>query len=437
MAIVMLSGSLLCAPVRSCDLVGRWTFEGCDGRIAKDLSGAGNDGVIAWGELRQEKGTTSLELDGFDGHVRIEPKDNFNLHTDLTTVLWVKATKLRNRTVLFGIPNANPDWTTPVFGMYVSGRHIVYGQFGDRGTPKVLVESKSELPLNRWTFLAAASDGEAVRLYLDGKLDAEVKQRAALGFNGNPLSIGAGLGSKPSLKGRVGELRIYDRALSANDVLGIYEATRSSYEQVPVVTSASRDGTVIVETHGTSPEGPQPWRANATRLLEKLDGYTPSGDRVKLNRYGGCLDLPREEATGFFRTQKIDGRWWLIDPEGCRFYHVAINTVREPRDVNKKLRIARAMGEEGHGAIPGERVQRTRQRRQRASATGQTAAGMGASPRFPVCLCAQRSSLWRPPARRAFQIAACRSSTRSSRRSARTTARHWRKRQMTPHCWAS
>jgi hypothetical protein len=49
------------------------------------------------------------------------------------------------------------------------------------------------LPLNRWTFLAAASDGEAVRLYLDGKLDAEVEQRAALGFNGNPLSIGAGL----------------------------------------------------------------------------------------------------------------------------------------------------------------------------------------------------------------------------------------------------
>jgi hypothetical protein len=125
--------------MRYCDLVGRWTFEGCDGRIAKDLSGAGNDDVIAWGELRQEKGTTSLELDGFDGRVRIEPKDNFNLHTDLTTVLWVKATKLRNRTVLFGIPNANPDWTTPVFGMDVSGRHIVYGQSGDRGTPKVLV----------------------------------------------------------------------------------------------------------------------------------------------------------------------------------------------------------------------------------------------------------------------------------------------------------
>lgn len=337
LATFMLPGSLLCAPVQSRDLVGRWAFEGCDGQIVKDLSDAGNDGAIAWGELRKEKGTTSLELDGFDGHVRIEPKDNFNLHTNITTVLWVNPTRLRNRTVLFGIPNANPDWTTPVFGMYVSGRHVVYGQYAHRGTPKVLVESKSELPLNRWTFLAATSDGETVRLYLDGKLDAEVKQHAALGFNGNPLLIGAGLGSKPSIKGRVGELRIYDRALSANHVRGIYEATRSSYEQVPVVTSPSRDGTVIVETHGTSPESPQPWRANATRLLEKLDGYTPSGDRVNLNRYGGCLDLPREKATGFFRTQKIDGRWWLIDPEGCRFYHVAINTVREPRDVDENF----------------------------------------------------------------------------------------------------
>ena len=65
-----------------------------------------------------------------------------------------------------------------------------------------------------------------------------------------------------------------------------------------------------------------------------MDGYTPSGERVELNRYGGRLDRPREKATGFFYTKKIDGRWWLIDPEGCRFFHVAINSVREPQDVN-------------------------------------------------------------------------------------------------------
>ncbi|MDA3926114.1 MAG: LamG domain-containing protein [Kiritimatiellae bacterium] len=183
LASVMLSSCLTRVPVRSPDLVGHWTFGDCDGKIVKDLSCVGNDGVITWGEPRKEKGTTSLELDGLDGHVRIEPKENFNLRTNITTVLWVKPTKLRNNTVLFGIPNANPNWTTPVFGMYVSGGHIIYGQYGDHRTRKVLVETKSVLPLNRWTFLAATSDGDTVRLYFDGKLDVELKQRAALVFN--------------------------------------------------------------------------------------------------------------------------------------------------------------------------------------------------------------------------------------------------------------
>jgi len=318
-------------------LVGRWSFDGCDGKTVKDLSGAGNDGEIAFGELRKEAGTTSLELDGLDGQVRVVPKAPFALGTNITSVLWLRTSRVRNNTVLFGIPNAKPEWTTPVFGMYVSGKRVVYGQYGDKRAPKALIESRSELPLNRWTCLAATSDGETQRLYIDGKLEAEQKQRAALGFNGQPLLMGAGLGGKPALKGRLGELRLYSRALTADEIRALFEAGRPAYGAESPVTSVSRDGTVIVETHGSNPETSGPWREQPTRLLEKLDGYAASGDRAKLNKYGGSLDLPREKATGFFRTQKIGGRWWLIDPEGCRFYHVGINTVCEPRDVKKKF----------------------------------------------------------------------------------------------------
>ncbi len=318
-------------------LVGRWTFDGCDGRVVKDLSAMGNDGLIEFGTLQREKGAASLELDGFDGGVRVELTHPLGVTTNVTSVFWFKATRLRANTVLFGVPNAKPEWATPVFGMYVSGGHAVYGQFGDRRTSKALLETRSELPLNRWTCVAATSDGETLRLYLDGKLDAELKQRAVVGFNGQPLLIGAGLGGKPTLKGRAGELSVYSRTLSADEIRALYEAGCSRYDVAPAVTAAARDGTVVVETHGSNPDTPGPWRAQNTRLLEKLDGYAPSGDQVKLDRYGGCTDLPREQATGFFRTQKIDGRWWLIDPDGYRFYHVGINTVREPREAKKNF----------------------------------------------------------------------------------------------------
>lgn len=36
--------------------------------------------------------------------------------------------------------------------------------------------------------------------------------------------------------------------------------------------------------------------------------------------YGGWTAGPRLEATGFFRTAKVDGIWWLVDPEGYLFW---------------------------------------------------------------------------------------------------------------------
>lgn len=38
------------------------------------------------------------------------------------------------------------------------------------------------------------------------------------------------------------------------------------------------------------------------------------------SRWGGWAAGPRYEATGRFRTQKIDGKWWLIDPDGYLFW---------------------------------------------------------------------------------------------------------------------
>ena len=38
------------------------------------------------------------------------------------------------------------------------------------------------------------------------------------------------------------------------------------------------------------------------------------------DRYGGWADGPQLEATGRFRTEKIDGKWWLVDPEGHLFW---------------------------------------------------------------------------------------------------------------------
>lgn len=45
------------------------------------------------------------------------------------------------------------------------------------------------------------------------------------------------------------------------------------------------------------------------------------------DKFGGWADGPRPEATGWFRTEKIDGKWWLVTPEGHLFFSLGVNSV--------------------------------------------------------------------------------------------------------------
>jgi len=47
------------------------------------------------------------------------------------------------------------------------------------------------------------------------------------------------------------------------------------------------------------------------------------------DKYGGWLDGPKLKATGFFRTEKIRGKWWLVDPDGRLFWSHGIDCVHE------------------------------------------------------------------------------------------------------------
>jgi len=272
------------------------------------------------------------EFDGLGGHVLIRETTSFGFSNAITATIWVKASALKNNTVLFGVPHTNESWTTPMFGMYGSDGRVVFGLWGDRGSSKMLLDSASEFPLDTWTFLAGTYDGTTARLYVNGALSAEKPHHGNIVRNGQPLLVGKGLGAKPSLKGSVGELRLYNNALSAAEVRSLFEQTKSAYDLSAPAKRDFKDGTVIVETHRNNPESSGPWRPQTTRLLELLNGYRPSGDKVKLDSFSGWLDRPKEKATGFFYVKRIEGRDWLIDPDGWRYYNIGINTVREPKN---------------------------------------------------------------------------------------------------------
>ena len=46
-----------------------------------------------------------------------------------------------------------------------------------------------------------------------------------------------------------------------------------------------------------------------------------------VDKYGGWAGGPQLKATGFFRTEKVDGKWWLVDPDGRLFFSHGVDCV--------------------------------------------------------------------------------------------------------------
>ena len=70
----------------------------------------------------------------------------------------------------------------------------------------------------------------------------------------------------------------------------------------------------------------QEWKPMPTQTLDTLAALGQLPADSGLDVYGG-LTSRKEKATGFFHAAKVDGRWWLVDPEGCLFLNKSVNSV--------------------------------------------------------------------------------------------------------------
>jgi len=62
--------------------------------------------------------------------------------------------------------------------------------------------------------------------------------------------------------------------------------------------------------------------------IERRDLATHAGPTDR-DEYGGWAQGPQLKSTGFFRTEKVDGKWWLVTPTGHLFFSVGVDTVTD------------------------------------------------------------------------------------------------------------
>jgi hypothetical protein len=67
---------------------------------------------------------------------------------------------------------------------------------------------------------------------------------------------------------------------------------------------------------------------DAKRDLALISTTTKPGEGR--SRFGGMTGGPELKATGFFRVEKLNGKWWFVDPEGNLFWSLGVNCVASP-----------------------------------------------------------------------------------------------------------
>lgn len=95
---------------------------------------------------------------------------------------------------------------------------------------------------------------------------------------------------------------------------------------------AGASAPVSSQTVDAMPKPGGKWDAKPTRTLEDIQGAAGLLPDRNLGKFGGLMTR-QQKATGFFRTTKVNGRWWLVDPEGGLYLHRAVNSVVMSRTV--------------------------------------------------------------------------------------------------------
>ena len=213
-------------------LVGYWKFDEGSGTAAADSSGRNNNGsvvgAIIWRSGSECANQNCVET-ASGGSINVPYNSSLNLTTNVTYAHWIKIkTAIPASTWPYSLGNDSHKyiaWRSSSNGtnwMFEYGRNnpICDGLSGSYTSTGGI-----NIGTNTWHHLVMTYDGSVIKTYVDGAQRHNVA--FSLGFCSNsssPYYIAYGSAS-PGVY-LVDEARIYSRALSAAEIVAIYNATK-------------------------------------------------------------------------------------------------------------------------------------------------------------------------------------------------------------------
>lgn len=209
-------------------LVAYWDCESVAGGTVADAMG-GHDGVVE-GSLGVTAGKVGngLEFNGDGSYVNADDPDGLNFETEnYTWLAWIK-TSAGGGCIIAKTPCGTGDHAPGAKHLFVTGGNLTYDAGWVAGIAQTAVNDGEWHYVGVTMTLSTSGDTDTAQLYIDGEPDASGDNDWNSQEAESPLCVKIGylndneLGWTPPFDGVIDEVAIYDRALSANEIMENY-----------------------------------------------------------------------------------------------------------------------------------------------------------------------------------------------------------------------
>ena len=206
-------------------LLAYYEFDEGTGDEAADTANE-NHGAITgatWTEGRV--GDHALQFSGSGENVEASHQDYLNL-SEFTVSTWVNFDALSTgewQSIVCKGSCGSPDRNYGLF-QKKDGKQVHFSFYRTSGD-WASYNSNAELSTDTWYHLVMTYDGSEFALYIDGSLDKSVSETGTPTTNSDPLYIGD-FPDYSGMNGQVDDVRVYNRALTEDEVQDLYDATK-------------------------------------------------------------------------------------------------------------------------------------------------------------------------------------------------------------------
>jgi hypothetical protein len=181
-----------------------------------DMSGFSNNGTLVNGPTFNNGDGGSIVFDGVNDYVTIPSSSLLNTLTQFTYTAYLNISSSDT----YGAIIARDNSLVWYAGRTVVGQRLFIGGSAPG-------DSNTFLPSNRYAFICVTWDGTTIRYYFNGAPDGTATNTRSA-FNTTPISIGR-YQTGEYFQGNIPIIQIYNRALSQQEIIQNYNATKARF----------------------------------------------------------------------------------------------------------------------------------------------------------------------------------------------------------------